>query len=90
MVSANYDGEMLGSIFRRATAGSIGYEHCAQLLEQQLQQMFPWIDPQQIYAPVRERSKDVTEYCRKLLNIETIFIRHLQLTPRPESLREYR
>jgi len=89
MVSANYNGKTLDSIFRRATAGVISYEGCAQLLEQQLQQMFPWIDPHQIYVPVRERSQDVTEYCRNLLGIEKIFIQRLQLTPKFDSISSY-
>ena len=42
---------------------------CAQTLENQLVQRFPWIPSEDIFAPAREKYHDVQDYCRFLCEV---------------------
>jgi hypothetical protein len=47
----------------------ITFEECGEILEDRLQRMFPWIDPDFLYRAVEKASFGARDYCRRLVHL---------------------
>lgn len=62
-----YVGFTLGDIVGLAHERAITYSECAEIMEEKLNQRFPWIKPDEFYPLIKKKSSDHEDYCYRLI-----------------------
>lgn len=65
-----YVGFTLGDIVGLAHEHTITYSECAELIEDKLNQRFPWIKPDEFYPVIKKKAFDAEDYCYRLIKAQ--------------------
>lgn len=62
-----YHGYTLADFLGLVRDGTVTYQDCAEMLEEELVHRFPWIKPDEFYPIMKQKAFDAEDYCYRLI-----------------------
>ncbi len=66
-MESRYQGYTLADFLGFVSEGTVTYQDCAEMLEEELMHRFPSIKPDEFYPIIKKKSFDAEDYCYRLI-----------------------